>query len=275
LQKLGWVEGQNLIIERRFAAGDFNRLKDFAVELVRLKVNVIVASASSAAQVAKDATTSIPICFLNTGDPVGQGFVDSLAHPGGNLTGTSFDATPDVTAKQLELLIDATPKASRVAVLWNPNSPFLRSYLEAVEAAAPKLRVSLQSYEVQEADKYDDAFEAMRRDHMDAVLVLSDSFATSYRARIATLAAKHQLPALYGHSQYVQAGGLMSYGPAFSDAYRRGADYVDKILKGANPSELPVQQPTKFELIINLKVAKALGLDVPPSLLARADKVIE
>ena len=275
LQKLGWIEGQNLTIERRFAAGDFNRLREFAVELVRLKVNVIVASASSAAQAAKDATRSIPICFLNTGDPVGQGFVASLAHPGGNLTGTAFDATPDVTGKQLELLIEATPKASRVAVLWNPSSPFLRSYLDAAQATAPKLRVSLQSYEVQEADKYDDAFEAMRRDHMDAVLVLSDSFATLYRVRIATLAAKYQLPALYGHSQYPQAGGLMSYGPAFSDAYRRGADYVDKILKGAKPSDLPVEQPTKFELVINLKTAKALGLDVPVQLRQLADEVIE
>jgi putative ABC transport system substrate-binding protein len=275
LQKFGWIEGRNLVIERRYAAGDFGRLKEYAAELVRLKVSVIVAVASAGAQAAKDATQSIPICFLNAGDPVGQGFVKSLAHPGGNVTGMSFDATPDITRKQLELLTEAAAKSSGVAVLWNPTVPFLRSCLDAAQAVAATLHVTLLSYEVQDGSKYENAFAAMRRDDVDALLVLSDSFSTLYRAQIAALAASYQLPALYGHNQYVEAGGFMSYGPVFSDAYNRGADYVDKILRGANPAELPVQQPTKFELVINLKTAKTLGLTIPPALLARADEVIE
>jgi putative tryptophan/tyrosine transport system substrate-binding protein len=275
LRELGWVEGQNIFIERRVAAGSSDRLKEFAGELVRLKVDVIVSATSVATQAAKDATASIPICFVNAGDPVGQGFVTSISRPGGNITGLSFDATPETTAKQLQLLIEAVPKASRVAVLWNPTSPFLRTYWNVTQAAAPALRVSLQSLEVQEGNQYESAFEAMRRDRADALIVPSDSFATLHRARIADLAAKHRLPALYGHSLYVEAGGLMSYGPSLFDAYHRAASYVDKILKGAKPAELPVQDPVKFELIINLKTAKALGLEVPPGLLFRADKVIE
>ena len=275
LRELGWIEGQNISIERRFSAGNFDRLKEFAAELVGLKVDVIVAVASAGTQAAKAATASIPICFMNAGDPVGQGFVSSLAHPGGNVTGLSFDATPDITAKQFQLLMETVPNASRVAVLWNPTSPFLRSYLDVAQAAASALRVGVQSVQVQDGNQYESAFEAMRQDRADALLVLSDSFSTFHRARIAELAAKHRLPALYGHSQYVEAGGLMSYGPSFFDAYRRAAGYVDKILKGTKPAELPVEQPTKFELIINLKTAKALSLEVPPSLLARADEVIE
>ena len=275
LRELGWIEGQNIFIEWRYAAGSSDRLKEFAGELVRLKVDVIVAAASAGTQAAKDATASIPICFINTGDPVGQGFVASHARPGGNITGFSFDASPEITAKQLQLLIEVVPKASRVAVLWNPTTPVLRTYWNATQAAAPALRVGLQSLEVQDGNQYESAFEAMRRDRADALIVLSDSFSTFHRARIADLAAKHRLPALYGHSLYVEAGGLMSYGPSLLDAHHRAASYVDKILKGAKPAELPVQDPTKFELIINLKTARTLGLEVPPGLLSRADKVIE
>ena len=275
LRELNWIEGRNIVIERRFSAGNFDRLREFAAGLVRLKVDAIVAVASASTQAAKDATASIPICFVNAGDPVGQGFVMSLARPGGNVTGVSFDASPDITAKQLQLILETVPKASRVAVLWNPTSPFLRSYWSVAQAAAPALGVVLQSLEVQDASQYETAFKAIGRDRADALVVLSDSFATFHRARIAELAAEHRLPVLYGHRQYVEAGGLMSYGPSLFDVYRRAAAYVDKILKGTRPADLPVEQPTKYELVINLQTAKALGLELPSTLLARADEVIE
>src|SRR5262249_42887230 len=220
-----------------------------ARELVRLKVDVIVAGASAATQAAKDATASIPICFINTGDPVGQGFVASLARPGGNITGFSFDANPEITAKQLQLLIEAVPKASRVAVLWNPTTPVLRTYWNATQAAAPALRVGLQSLEVQDGNQYESAFEAMRRDRADALIVLSDSFSTFHRARIADLAAKHRLPALYGHSLYVEAGGLMCCGPALFDANPRPARYVCKIPNGAKPCATPVPGASNSEVM--------------------------
>jgi putative ABC transport system substrate-binding protein len=275
LRDLGWVEGQNIFVERRFAGGNADRLKDSAAELVRLQVDVIVTAASAPTQAAKDATTSIPIVFANAGDPVGQGFVQSLPHPGGNITGIAFDAGPDITAKQAQLLIEAIPKASRLAVLWNPTSAFLHSYWSVIKTAAPALRVNLQSLEVQDANEFERAFDAMTREHADGLIVLSDTFTTLYRARLADFAAKHRLPAIYGHNQYTEAGGLMSYGPSLFDAYGRAAAFVDKILKGTRPADLPVEQPTKFELIINLKTAKTLGLEIPPTLLARADKVIE
>ena len=275
LRNFGWIEGQNILIERRFAAGNAEQLADSAAELVRLKVNVIVAAASVATQAAKNATASIPIVFVNAGDPVGQGFVQSLAHPAGNVTGIAFDASPDVTAKQAQLLIEVVPKLSRLAVLWNPTSALMRSYWNVIEASAPALHIELQSLEVQDPNELDGAFDAMTRQHADGLLVLSDSFTTLYRARLTELAAKHNLPAIYGHSQYIEAGGLMSYGPSLSDTYGRAAEFVDKILKGAQPADLPSEQPTKFELIINLGTAKTLGLEIPPTLLARADKVIE
>jgi putative tryptophan/tyrosine transport system substrate-binding protein len=275
LVELGWVEGQNIIIERQFAAANAERLKDSAAELVRLKVDVIVAAASAPTKVAKEATASIPIVFANTGDPVGQGFVQSLPRPGGNITGIAFDASPDITAKQAQLLIEVVPTASRLAVLWNPTSAFLHSYWSVLKTVAPTLRVSLQSLEVRDPNELERAFDSMIRERADGLIVLSDTFATFYRSRLAELAAKHRLPTVYGHSQYIEAGGLMSYGPSLSDVYRRAASYVDKILKGAKPADLPVEQPTKFELVINLKTAKALGLEVPPTLLARADEVIE
>jgi putative ABC transport system substrate-binding protein len=275
LRNFGWIEGQNILIERRFAAGNTDQLTNSAAELVRLKVDVIVAVASVATQAAKDATTSIPIVFVNAGDPVGQGFVQSLAHPAGNVTGIAFDASPDVTAKQAQLLIEVVPKLSRLAVLWNPTSALMRSYWNVIKASAPTLHIELQSLEVQDPIELEGAFDDMTRQHADGLLVLSDSFTTLYRARLTELAAKHKLPAIYGHSQYIEAGGLMSYGPSLSDTYGRAAEFVDKILKGAQPADLPSEQPTKFELIINLGTAKTLGLGIPPTLLARADKVIE
>ena len=275
LRHLGWTEGQNILVERRFAAGDADQLKESAAELVRLKVDVIVAAASAATQAAKDATASIPIVFVNAGDPVGQGFIQSLAHPMGNITGISFDASPDITAKQAQLLIEVVPRTSRLAVLWNPASAVMHSYWDVMKGAAPALHIDLQSLEVQDPNELERAFDAMRREHADGLLVLSDSFTTLYRARLTELAAKHKLPAIYGHSQYIEVGGLMSYGPSLSATYGRAAEFVDKILKGIQPADLPAEQPTKFELIINLRAAKTLGLEIPPTLLARADEVVE
>jgi putative ABC transport system substrate-binding protein len=275
LHDLGWIEGQNISIERRYGAGDVEHLKKSAVELVQLKVDIIVAVASVAAQAAKNATTSIPIVFAATGDPIGQGFVASLARPGGNLTGTAFDAGAEIPAKQLQLIVETVPKASRVAVLWNPTSPVIRTYFQSTQNAAAALRLSLQSEEAKDAKDFEPAFDAMVREHADALIVLSDAFMTIHAATIAELAAKHRIPALYGHNMYTEAGGLMSYGPSVPDLVRAAAAYVDKILKGATPADLPVAQPVKFNLIINLKTAKALGLEIPPTLLARADHVIE
>jgi ABC-type uncharacterized transport system substrate-binding protein len=275
LRDLGWIEGQNILIERRNCPADVECLRKSAVELVQLKVDIIVAVASAAVRAARDATTSIPIVFAATGDPVGQGFVASLARPGGNLTGTSFDASPEITAKQLQLIVETVPKASRVAVLWNPAVPFIRTYFQFAQNAAAALRLSLQSAEAKEAKDFEPAFDAMVREHADALIVLSDSLMTFHRGTLAELAAKHGIPALYGHNLYTEAGGLMSYGPSGPDLVRGAAAYVDKILKGAAPADLPVGQPVKFALIINLKTAKALGLEIPPTLLARADQVIE
>jgi putative ABC transport system substrate-binding protein len=274
LRELGWVEGQNITIDRRFAVGDFGRLKEFASELVHHNVDVILAAASAATKAAKDASTSIPIIFSNAGDPVGQGFVQSLAHPAGNITGVAFDASPEITAKQAQLLIEVVPKMSHMAVLWNPTSVFLHSYWDVLKASGSALGVRLQSLEVRDPKEFDAAFDAMTREHADGLIVLSDTFTTFYRARLAELAAKHKLPAIYGHDQYIEAGGLMSYGPSLSEGYRLAADFVDKVLKGAKPADLPVEQPTKFELIINLETAKALDLNIPAAVLARADKVV-
>jgi putative ABC transport system substrate-binding protein len=275
LHDLGWNEGRNISIERRFCSGDEICLRRSAAELAEHKLDIIVAEATAAVQAVRDATPSIPIMFAATGDPIGQGFVASLARPGGHITGTSFDAGPEITTKQLQLIIDTVAKVSRVAVLWNPTSPFIRTYWKFAQDAAPKLRVSLQSEEVTDSKDFERAFDDMVREHVDALMVLSDSFMTANRATLARLATERNIPALYGHNLYTEAGGLMSYGPSVPDLVRGAAAYVDKILKGAKPGELPVQQPVKFELIINLNTAKALGLQIPPTLLARADRVIE
>jgi putative ABC transport system substrate-binding protein len=275
LHDLGWNDGQNISIDLRFCSGDEKLLRKFAAELAQRNVDIIVAEATSAVQAAREATTSIPIVFAATGDPVGQGFVASLARPGGHITGTSFDAGPEITTKQLQLIIQTIPKVSRVAVLWNPTSPFIRTYWKFAQDAAPALHVNLQSEEVTDAKDFERAFDAMVREHADALIVLSDSFMTANRVTLAHLAAEHRISALYGHNLYTEAGGLMSYGPSVPDLVRGAAAYVDKILKGANPADLPVQQPVKFDLIVNLTTAKALGLEIPPTILARADQVIE
>ena len=275
LNDLGWTEGRNIMIDRRICSGDMGCLEKSAVELAALKLDVIVAVATLGVQAVRNATTSIPIVMAATGDPVGQGFVASLARPGGHITGTSFDAGPEITTKQLQLILDVVPKASRIAVLWNSAAPFIRTYWRYAQEAAPALHVSVQSEEATESKNFERAFDNMVRDHADALFVLSDSLMTANRATLAQLAAERKIPALYGHNLYPEAGGLMSYGPSVPDLVRGAASYVDKILKGAKPADLPVQQPVKFDLIINLKTAKALGLAIQPTLLARADQVIE
>jgi putative tryptophan/tyrosine transport system substrate-binding protein len=275
LNDLGWTEGRNITIDRRICSGEMGCLEKSAVELVDLKPDVIVAVATSGVQAVRNATTSIPIVMAATGDPVGQGFVASLARPGGHITGTSFDAGPEITTKQLQLILDVVPKASRIAVLWNPTAPFIRTYWKYAQDAAPALHVTLQSVEVVASKDFERAFDAMVREQANALFVLSDSLMTANRVTLAELAADRKIPALYGNNLYAESGGLMSYGPSVPDLVRGAASYVDKILKGAKPADLPVQQPVKFELIINLKTAKALGLQIQPTLLARADRVIE
>jgi putative ABC transport system substrate-binding protein len=274
LRELGYVEGKDIAIEYRYADGKAERLPDLAAELVRLKVDVLVAAGAPAAHAAKTATSTIPIVIGNAADPVGTGLVASLARPGGNITGLS-DFNLGVITKRLELLKEVVPTASRIAVLLNPANPTNPLQLKETQAAAPGLGVTLLPLEVRGPDDFDRAFTAMRKERARALLVFGDPMFGTHRTRIVELAAKSRLPAIWSLSEYVEAGGLMSYGTHFNDLYRRATIYVDKILKGAKPAELPVEQPTKFELVINLKTAKQIGLTIPPNVLARADKVIK
>jgi putative ABC transport system substrate-binding protein len=274
LHELGYVEGQSIAIEYRWAEGKYERLPELAAELVRLKVDVIVAVATPAVQAAKQATKAIPIVMLSVGDPVATGFVVSVARPGGNITGLANIAS-ELVGKQLQLLREVVPTFSLVAVLWNPANPSNASQLREAKAAARALGVRVQPLEAQGPSDIDRTFVAMTREHAGALLVLSDSMFIAQRDRIADLAAKSRLPAVYGLRLHAEAGGLMAYGANLLDLVRLTATYVDKILKGAKPADLPVEQPTKFELVINLKTAKALGLTIPQSLLLRADHAIE
>src|SRR2546425_4599095 len=275
LRELGWVEGQNIVIDYRYAEGRVDRLPDLAAELVRLKVDLIVASAGTqAATAAKNATETIPIVMIYVRDPVGTGLIASLARPGGNVTGVSGSAGLELFAKQLELLKEIVPKIRRVAILSNPANAYHQLAIREVNVAARSLGVQLQLLEARGPNEFDGAFAAMATERVGALLVLSDAIFNSHRTRLADLAAKSRLPAAYGVRESVEAGGLMSHGPSFLDLYRRSAAYVDKILKGAKPGNLPVEQPAKFELVINLKTAKALGLMIPPLILFQADEVI-
>ena len=274
LHELGWVEGQNIVVEWRFAEGKLERLPELAAELVRLKPDVIVAQATPGATAAKNATQTIPIVMVPVTDPVALGLVTSLARPGGNITGVSANSV-EIVGKQLALLKETLPKVRRVAILLNPANPTTRDVLKEANAAARSLGVQLQPVEARDADQLDAAFAAMVRERAEGVLVMQDTAFVLYRQRFADLAAKSRLPAAYGWKEHVEAGGLMSYGASLRDLFRRGATFVDRILKGAKPGDLPVEQPTKFELIINLKTAKALGLTIPRSLLSRADHIIE
>ncbi len=273
LRDLGWTEGQNIAVEYRWAEGRFDRLPALAEELVGLKVDVIVAPTSIYAGAAKRATSTIPIVFASHADPIGSGHVVNLARPGGNITGLTVMLS-ETTAKSLELLREVVPGLSRVAVIWDPATPSHRPGLNAVEAMSGALGFRLQAIAVPSMTEFDSAFSAMVQDRAEGVVVLSTPLFMGGATRLAELAIKHRLPTMFGPREHVEAGGLMSYGPDRADLYRRAASYVDKILRGAKP-DLPVQQPTKFEFVINLKTAKALGIDVPPTLLARTTEVIE
>ena len=275
LRELGWVEGRNILIEYRYAEGRSDRLPGLADDLVRLKVDVIVAGATPPALAAKNATKEIPIVMVSAADPVGIGLVASLARPGGNLTGTSFDVGLEIFAKQLELLRDTLPRAHRVAILSNSGNPAQEVAVGNLKAAARSLGLQLQLLPVPGPTEFDRAFAAMKNRRADALLVVADSMFNLHRARVADLAAANRLPTMYGFRAFVDAGGLMSYGPSMPDIFRRAATFVDKILKGAKPADLPVEQPSKFELVINVRAAKALGLNVPPALLLRVDQVVE
>ena len=274
MRDLGYAEGQNLIMEYRSANGNRERFADLAAELVRLKVDVIIAASGGAAIAAKKATHTIPIVIGQTGDPVASGLVASLARPGGNITGLTALAT-ELTAKRLELLKEAVPKVSRVAILSSPLSTETEASFSSMERPAGALGVQLRQIQVRDSTELENAFETITKERAGALMVLTGPLLTTNRNRIVDLAAKSRIPAMYGLSEFVDAGGLMFYGASLSDMYHRAAIYVDKILKGANPAELPVEQPTKFEFVINLKAAKQIGLTIPPTLLARADKVIK
>jgi putative tryptophan/tyrosine transport system substrate-binding protein len=277
LRDLGYVEGRNVVIEYRDAEGKFERLPTLAAELVALKVDVIVVPSTPAALAAKQATRTLPIVFFQAGDPVTSGLITSLARPGGNITGLSILA-PELVGKCLELLKQAAPGVSRVAILWQPGAIGERAdkdRLKRAEVAARALGVQLQVVEARGPADFDRAFSDMTRARAGALTALPSAMFMSERRRLVGLAAKNRLPAVYNAREFVDAGGLMSYGPNVADMFRRAAVYVDKILKGAKPADLPVEQPTKFELVINLKTAKALGLTIPPSVLGRADQVIE
>ena len=274
LRDLGYVEGRNLEVVFRWADGRDEKLPALVAELIRLNVDVILASAPAAARAAKEATATIPIVMVTVADPIAFGLVSSLARPGGNVTGFSF-LHPELSGKRLALLKEMIPKLTRVAVLWNADNPYKALDMKEVETAAERSGVALIPVSVRGVEGLDGAFTAARQAGAACLLTLEDPFTIAHRARIVELARKHRLPALYGRSVYVDGGGLISYGPDPIDQYRRAATYVDRILKGAKPSDLPIEQPTKFELAINLKTAKALGLPVPHSVLVRADRVIE
>jgi len=274
LRELGYVEGQNIAIESRWAEGKYDRYPALAADLVRLKVDVIVAVGGRASQVAQQATRTIPIVMSVVIDPLGSGLVASLARPGGNVTGLTMMAS-DLIGKQLEVLKEVVPKVSRVALLWNPANPGSAPQLREAEAAARVLGVRLQTLEARAPQEIDSAFAAMTRERAGALVVLADAILLNQRRQIAELAAERRLPAVYGPSEHAEAGGLMAYSANLLDLERRAATYVHKILKGAKPADLPVEQPTKFELVINMRTAKALGLTLPPSVLGRADQIIE
>jgi ABC-type uncharacterized transport system substrate-binding protein len=275
LRGRGWVEGQNIVIEVRFAEGKVDRLPALTAEVIRLKVDIIVTTSSATTWAAKDATKSIPIVMAASANALGEGLVTSLAHPGGNITGMTFLAGPEIAGKQLQLLKEVAPAASRVAVLTNPTNRSHAAFARELKVAARSLGVQLQVLEAPYPDQLDSAFTAMTIERAAALLVLTDSMFVGQRGRVADLAARSGLPTLYSQREFVDAGGLISYGPSLLDMFRRAATHVDKILRGAKPGDIPVEQPTKFELVINLKTAKALGLTIPQSLLLRADEVIQ
>ena len=274
LRDIGYVEGRNITLEYRYAEGKYDRLPELAAELVHLNVALIVVDNSTVALAVKQATTTIPIVLGSSGHPIATGLVTNLARPGGNITGFSFVAT-ELSAKRLELLKETVPKVSRVAFLWHPNVRGDLVALKETESAAPALGIKLQPLKGRDREAIETAFLAMARERAQALIALQSATNVTYQKLIAELAAKQRLPSMFGRKEFVDAGGLMSYGAQIPDLFRRAATYVDKILKGDKPGDLPVQQPTKFEFIINLKTAKQIGLTIPPNVLVRADRVIK
>jgi putative ABC transport system substrate-binding protein len=273
LRDAGYAEGRDVVIEWRSASGDYDRVPELVDDLVQRKVDVIVADSTNAALAAKRATSTIPIVMAVVADPVGSGLVTNLAHPGGNVTGVSVMLV-QLSAKRLELLKETIPRLTRVAVLWNPGAPRNTNVVEELKAAAPSLSITLNIAGVRTPEQFGPAFSAISRARAQALYVIGDALFFAHRATLLKLASKARLPTIYAARGMVDAGGLMSYGPNFGDLFRRSAGYVDKIFKGAKPGDLPVEQPTKFELVVNLKTAKALGITIPQSILVRADEVI-
>ena len=274
LRKLGYVEGQNLVIEPRYANGQMNRLPELAIELTRVPLDVIVAQSYPAALAAKQATTTIPIVVMGAGDPVATGLVVSFARPGGNITGVSA-LEQELSGKRLELLKETIPKLAHVALLWNAADFGMTLKFRELERAAKALRVAVQAFGVRESKDLEIAFSEMMHRRPDALFVITDPLTASHRKQLVELAAKNRLPAMYENAPYIDDGGLMAYGPSQAENLERALHHVDRILKGAKPSDLPIEQPTKFEFLVNLKTAKQIGLTIPPNVLARADRVIK
>jgi putative ABC transport system substrate-binding protein len=274
LRDLGYEEGRHVTIEYRWAEGQRERLPDLAAALVRSRMDVVLALGPAAAQAAKNATTTIPVVFVGSGDPIAEGLVSSLARPGGNVTGLAVIAGLDIVGKRLALLKEVVPGVTRMAMLWNPTNPSHVPAVKEVPGIARSLRVELQAVAARGPDEFDGAFATMQKHRVGGLLVLADAVFVLHAARLVKLSAESHLPTIYGNSTFTEAGGLMSYQGSFVTLYRRAARIVDKILKGAKPADLPVEQPTQIELVINLKTAKALGLTIPKSLLQRADAVI-
>jgi putative ABC transport system substrate-binding protein len=274
LRELGYTEGQNLVVERRYAEGRVGRFKEFAAEMVQLKVDLIIVVTTPAAFAARNATTTIPIVHPAAIDPVGTGLIASLAHPGGNVTGLAV-LNAETSAKRLELLREVVPGLSRGAVLWNAANPANTLAWKETEGAGRALGVALQSHEVRGPGDFEGAFAMIAQQRPDILLVLQDALTLEYRKEIIGFALRERLPSMFVGKLWAEEGGLMSYGDRLPERYRRAADVVDRILKGAKPADLPVEQPTTFELVVNLKTAKAIGLNLPPAFLARADQVIE
>ncbi len=274
LRDLGYVEGRNINIEFRVGDGQVEKLPELMADLIRLKVDVVFTFTTTGAQAAKNATKEIPIVMGASGDPVALGFVASLARPGGNITGLTTSAGPEIFGKQLELLKEAVPKVNRIAVLFNPVNAGNLLQLKETKNAGQGLNLTLYSFEVKTAKDIDNAFPAMKKERVGAITVLADPVLIGQRNQLAELTVKNHLPAIYGVPEHAEAGGLMAYAANRLDIFRRAATYVDKILKGVKPADLPIEQPAKFDFIINLKAAKQIGLTIPPNVLARADKVI-
>jgi putative ABC transport system substrate-binding protein len=274
LRDLGYVEGQNIVIEYRWAEGKYQRFPGLITELVAAKVDVIVTAGTPATQAYQKANPSIPLVMIAVGDPVGTGIVQSLNRPGGNITGLT-SISPELEGKRIELLREVIPKLSHIAVMWNPKNAYHQIENREVESVAASLRLKVLYLGVATQEQLDDAFAQLLKERPEALLVLADRVFLHNRARIMNFSVQNHLPGVYAYVELVEAGGLMSYGPSYADMHRRAATYVDKILKGAKPAQLPVERPAKFELVVNLKAAKQIGVTIPPNLLARADRVIK